>query len=100
MIGDLIMSELKPMFLDIARAGIIEFVCNHPGKNFSASALLENCYNVPEEALVRAYEQYKGKLYPAFEEFVRYQFSGAGKNKNFPEPKWLADPDEKKKGKK
>ena len=96
------MSELKPMFLDIARAGIIEFVCNHPGKNFSASALLESCYSVPEEALVRAYEQYKGKLFMALEEFIRYQFSGAGKNKSFPTPKWLKDPeeDEKKKGKK
>lgn len=91
------MTELKPQFLRLANVGILEFCLNHPG-HVMASRILESFENLSEEAIQRAYEVHEGKLYPAVEEFIRYEFVRGEKPKNvvsesskafLREPAWL-----------
>ena len=85
------MTELKSKFLDLSRIALIEFAVNHPGTKVAAK-ILERIYEIPEEKIVAASEQYSGELHLAVDEYIKYVFTN-GRN-DFKKPKWMKEPED------
>jgi hypothetical protein len=81
------MTELKQKFISIAQVALVEFSINHPGHSVAAQ-MMERFFDVPEEAIVRAYEE-AGNLVSPVEQYIRYLFTG-GRN-GYSKPEWLKD---------
>ena len=88
------MAELKPLFLDVAKVAIIEYIINHPGKRLGITSIYESMHKLTEEQIQRAYEKHNGNLTEAILEYIYYEFTGH-KSKTFKEPSWIPDPKDK-----
>lgn len=82
------MTELRPLFLDVAKVAIIEYCINHPGKRLEITSIYEKMHSISEKEIQNAYELHDGKLTPAILDFIYYEFT-SHKSKEFSKPQWL-----------